>query len=83
MIDADNTVAVRPVKLGPGDANRVALEEGLTAGERVVVDGADKLRDGAKVALPGEAGNAARDGATAAAKAPAAQREQRPSRSQP
>jgi membrane fusion protein, multidrug efflux system len=79
-IGADNAVTVRPVKLGPGDANRVSVEEGLTAGERVVVDGADKLRDGAKVALPGDAGNAA---GPAAAKAPAAPREQKAPRSQP
>src|SRR5215469_299996 len=82
-IGADNTVTVRPVKLGPGDANRVAIEEGLAAGERVVVDGADKLRDGAKVALPGELGNAADAAAPAAAKAPAAPREQKAPRSQP
>ena len=82
-IGTDNTVSVRPVKLGPGDADRVAIDEGLAAGERVVVDGADKLRDGAKVALPAEGGNAAGGRAPAAANAPAAPREQGSRRSQP
>jgi multidrug efflux system membrane fusion protein len=45
----DNTVSVRPVKLGPGDGERVAVESGLAAGERVVVDGMDRLREGARV----------------------------------
>jgi membrane fusion protein, multidrug efflux system len=83
VIGADNAVAVRPVKLGPGDANQVAIDEGLAAGERVVVDGADKLRDGAKVTLPTGTGNAAAEPAAASASAPAAQREQRSRRSQP
>lgn len=83
VIGGDNTVAVRPVKLGPGDTNRVAIDEGLAAGDRVVVDGADKLRDGAKVTLPAEGGNAADGRAPAAATAPAVPREQGSRRSQP
>jgi len=45
----DGTVSVRPVKLGPSDGERVAVESGLAAGERVVVDGMDRLREGARV----------------------------------
>jgi len=45
----DATVSVRPVKLGPSDGERVAVESGLVAGERVVVDGMDRLREGARV----------------------------------
>jgi membrane fusion protein, multidrug efflux system len=52
VIDADNKVAVRPVKLGPTDGNLVALTDGLKAGERVVIDGADRLRDGQTVVVP-------------------------------
>jgi multidrug efflux system membrane fusion protein len=59
VIKPDDTVAVQPVKLGPGDGERVAVTEGLAPGAKVVVDGADKLRDGAKVALPGANGEAA------------------------
>jgi membrane fusion protein, multidrug efflux system len=52
LVKPDATVAVQPVKLGPGDPEQVAVTSGLAPGDVVVVDGADKLRDGAKVALP-------------------------------
>ena len=43
------SVEVVPVKLGPVDAGKVLNESGLDAGDRIVVDGTDKLRNGAKV----------------------------------
>src|SRR5262245_51620208 len=49
VVKEDDAVSVRPVKLGPSDGERVAVESGLTAGERVVVDGMDRLREGARV----------------------------------
>jgi len=49
VVKDDDTVSVRPVKLGPSDGERVAAESGLAAGERVVVDGMDRLREGARV----------------------------------
>jgi multidrug efflux system membrane fusion protein len=49
VVKEDNTVSVRPVKLGPADAERVAVESGLAEGERVVTDGMDRLREGARV----------------------------------
>jgi len=52
LLKSDDTVSVRPVKLGPVGDERVVVENGLESGERVVVEGADKLREGAKVALP-------------------------------
>ncbi len=51
VVDADNKVSVRTLKLGPSDGDMVAVREGLAAGERVVVDGADRLRDGASVTI--------------------------------
>jgi multidrug efflux system membrane fusion protein len=39
------------VTLGPGDANNTVVTQGLNPGEQVVIDGADKLKDGAKVLL--------------------------------
>ena len=45
----EGTVSVRQVKLGPSEGERVAVESGLAAGERVVVDGMDRLREGARV----------------------------------
>lgn len=47
----DKTVSTRAVTLGPNTADMVAVEKGLEPGEQVVVDGADKLRQGAKVEL--------------------------------
>lgn len=61
VVKPDNSVTVRPVTLGPAAAGKVAIQSGLEPGERVVVDGADKLREGAKVSLPG-AGGAPDDG---------------------
>jgi membrane fusion protein, multidrug efflux system len=59
VVKPDDTVTVRPVKLGPSEGERVAVESGLAPGEAVVVDGADKLRDGAKVSRRDAAGTAA------------------------
>lgn len=50
-VSADNTVTVKPVKTGPVDGNVTLIAEGLNAGEQVVINGVDKLREGAKVAL--------------------------------
>ncbi len=50
----NDTVAVRPVKLGPTDGGYVAVLSGLQPGERVVTDGTDRLRDGAVVIVPVE-----------------------------
>jgi len=44
-------VSVRRVKLGPSQGESVAIEEGIAPGMLVVVDGADKLREGAVVEL--------------------------------
>ncbi|MDD5330374.1 MAG: MdtA/MuxA family multidrug efflux RND transporter periplasmic adaptor subunit [Sulfuricella sp.] len=51
VVKADRTVTVRPVKIGPAEGENVAIDSGLALGEQVVVDGADKLREGAKVEL--------------------------------
>jgi membrane fusion protein, multidrug efflux system len=42
-------VAARNVTVGVADGDDVVIESGLKPGERVVVDGADRLRDGATV----------------------------------
>jgi multidrug efflux system membrane fusion protein len=52
VINADNTVSVRPINIGPSDGPMAAVNSGLTVGERVVVDGTDRLRDGARVIIP-------------------------------
>ena len=54
IVNPDHTVTMRTVVTGPTDGNNIAITKGLSAGETVVTDGADQLRDGAKVLLPGE-----------------------------
>jgi len=56
VVKEDRTVTLRPVKVGPSEGENVAIEEGLSVGEQVVVDGADKLREGSKVALTAKGG---------------------------
>jgi multidrug efflux system membrane fusion protein len=66
VVKPDNTVTVRVVKPGPTQGDDVSIEAGLEPGEQVVVDGADKLREGAKVEPIGKEGKDAapgRDGA--------------------
>ena len=69
IVNPDHTVTMRTVTTGPTDGGNIAITKGLTAGETVVTDGADQLRDGAKILLPGEqppsvAGGAASGGAS-------------------
>jgi membrane fusion protein, multidrug efflux system len=45
----DNTVTVRPVTLGPTDGERVTVHSGLNAGDIIVTEGGDRLRDGARI----------------------------------
>ena len=51
-VKPDLTVAVRPVTLGVVDGERAAIAAGLAAGEIVVTEGGDRLREGAQVILP-------------------------------
>jgi multidrug efflux system membrane fusion protein len=52
LVGDDDTVSVHPVTLGPQDGDFYAVTAGLSPGDRVVTDGADRLRDGAKVSIP-------------------------------
>ena len=49
VVKDDNTVTIRPVKLGHAEGDRVAIRSGVEAGEVVVTDGTDKLREGSDV----------------------------------
>ena len=49
VVKADQTVAVRPVTVGVTEEDTVSITAGLSPGELVVVDGAERLRDGSKV----------------------------------
>ena len=52
LINPDKTVSVRVVTVGPSQGERQSIIAGLEPGAAVVVDGSDKLREGAKVTLP-------------------------------
>ena len=54
IVNDDSTVSVRPVQFGVTEGERVEVLSGLTPGERIVIDGADKLRDGAKIVVRSE-----------------------------
>jgi multidrug efflux system membrane fusion protein len=51
VMKPDQTVQARPVATGVTDGDRVAITKGVTVGEQVVVDGAERLRDGSKVTV--------------------------------
>lgn len=54
VVKADQSVTVRPIEMGPSEGDFTIVKSGLTQGETVVIDGLDKLREGAKVKKPGD-----------------------------
>ena len=52
LVKADDTVEIRVVELGATDGEKVAIVKGLQAGDQVVIDGVDRLRDGARIRRP-------------------------------
>ena len=49
VVGQDDTVAQRRVKTGTVEGSEIVIEDGLQAGERVVVEGVQKVRPGQKV----------------------------------
>ena len=62
VVSDDQTVALRPVKAGISGVDDVAIASGLALGERVVTEGGDRLKAGARV-QPADAARAASAGA--------------------
>jgi len=56
VVGDDNKVNIRPVKIGAGIGSQRIIEEGLKAGERVIVEGLQKVKDGTLV-VPKTAAN--------------------------
>lgn len=73
VVKEDNTVSMRRLRLGTTDGDWVSVQGDLAPGEKVVTDGADRLRDGAKVEVItppprfGAGGGAGRPNASGAA----------------
>jgi membrane fusion protein, multidrug efflux system len=53
LANADDTVSVHKITPGPSDGNDTAILSGLSVGQTVVVDGTDRLSDGAKITVAG------------------------------
>ncbi|MGZ5088820.1 MAG: MdtA/MuxA family multidrug efflux RND transporter periplasmic adaptor subunit [Usitatibacter sp.] len=60
VVKDDSTVALRTVQTGPTEGPSTAIVSGLQAGERVITDGVDRIREGAKVEVT-QPGGGARD----------------------
>jgi len=55
VLKDDRSVTLRPVTRGQATVDKVQIATGLQVGERVVTEGADRLREGSRVVLPGDA----------------------------
>lgn len=54
VVDAENRAKLRNVKLGVTEGDRVAVVDGVNAGDRVVLEGLDRLRDDREVTIVGD-----------------------------
>lgn len=80
VVGKDQAVSVRAVTLGPVSGETVAIAKGLADGEQVVTDGADKLREGAKVEVttPGTFRTVGKDTPAPPGKGPAGKERKQP-----
>ncbi|HEX7984138.1 MAG TPA: MdtA/MuxA family multidrug efflux RND transporter periplasmic adaptor subunit [Duganella sp.] len=69
VLKDDKSVTMRPITRGEATVEKVQIASGLEAGEQVITEGADRLKEGAKVTLPGAGGggNRSHGGAKAGA----------------
>jgi multidrug efflux system membrane fusion protein len=62
VVKEDQTVTMCWVKTGPGEADMVSIEKGISPGEIVVVEGAEKLKEGSRVQVQKKADNSSGKG---------------------
>ena len=67
VLNADRTVSLRSVTRGQATVEKVVVAAGLQAGERVITEGADRLKDGSRVSLAGDVPRGPRGGASGSA----------------
>ncbi|CAN7558043.1 MdtA/MuxA family multidrug efflux RND transporter periplasmic adaptor subunit [Phenylobacterium sp. LjRoot225] len=71
IVKTDQTVTMRQVKRGQTTPSQVVILSGLSAGEKVVTEGGDRLTEGGKIMLPGQTRNRRSGGKPGEAGAPA------------
>ena len=76
VVTPEKTVSQRNVKTGVQDGDNIQILSGIKAGDTVVVDGADRLRDGADVEIPNQTARSPRRPAAPTDAARAARRAQ-------
>ncbi|WP_300656390.1 MdtA/MuxA family multidrug efflux RND transporter periplasmic adaptor subunit [Pseudomonas sp.] len=54
VIDEQDKVQIRPIVAGPSNGQMTLIEQGVAVGERLVLEGTDRLRDGSAVEVVGE-----------------------------
>jgi membrane fusion protein, multidrug efflux system len=70
FVKSDDTVSIRVVETGETDGDKIAILKGLEVGDQVVTDGTDRLREGAKIRVPGAPAGGAKAGPPVAAAPP-------------
>ncbi|ALI03777.1 multidrug transporter subunit MdtA [Pseudomonas sp. FW306-02-F02-AA] len=59
VLDGDKKVTIRPLKIGASDGDNTVIQEGLKAGDRVVLEGTDRLKEGSEVEVVNDSSNVA------------------------
>ena len=54
VLQDGQTASLRPVKRGMATVDKVQIASGIEAGEQVITEGADRIKDGARVTLPSQ-----------------------------
>jgi multidrug efflux system membrane fusion protein len=62
VVKVDRTATVRPITIDEIQGGDVSVKAGLSRGDLVVVDGADRLREGTRVELKAQGGGTAQKG---------------------
>jgi membrane fusion protein (multidrug efflux system) len=67
VVDAESKASMRPVVLDRAISDKWLVSSGLAEGERIIVDGLQRVRHGVQVTVSGNSGAAKSDPATAKA----------------
>lgn len=54
VVGSDGTAVVRPVRIGAKSGDRTQVLDGVVAGDRIVLEGTDRLRSGSRVRVIGD-----------------------------